>query len=36
MEEGLELYYKYYSKEDEEKYKIVDIRVITPFHLITK
>ena len=27
IEEGKEIYYKYYSKEDEEKYKIVAIRL---------
>jgi ASC-1-like (ASCH) protein len=27
MEEGLSIYYKYYSKQDEEKYKIVAIRI---------
>jgi len=26
IEDGLKVYYKYYSKEDEEKYKIVAIR----------
>ena len=27
MEEGLAIYYKYYSKHDEEKYKIIAIRI---------
>jgi len=27
MEEGLQIYYKYYSKKDEEKYNIIAIRI---------
>ena len=29
IENGAKIYYKYYSKEDEEKYKIVAIRIKT-------